>query len=224
MSDEEFGHEEFLKRWSRRKRKARSGEAAPQPEGPGQGSDRASSPDAVAKHSHPAVDLSKLPALEEIDAATDITAFLRKGIPQELGRAALRRAWTADPAIRDFVGLAESAWDFNDPNAMEGFGPLGYSAEQVDALVRRIVGGAAQAAGRANPLVETANIEQSARLESDSAQEANSIKRPAGSRPTEETTPVELLSGSAAPQPAVAEPTEHDKAARRHTHGGALPR
>ncbi|WP_422282997.1 DUF3306 domain-containing protein, partial [Bradyrhizobium sp.] len=74
------------------------------------------------------------------------TAFLRKGIPQELGRAALRRAWAADPAIRDFVGLAENAWDFNDPNAMPGFGPLDCSAEQIDALVGRIVGGVRSAA------------------------------------------------------------------------------
>ena len=41
-------------------------------------------------------------------------------------------------------GLAENAWDFNDPNAMPGFGPLDCSAEQLDALVGRIVGGVAQ--------------------------------------------------------------------------------
>src|SRR6202043_370431 len=72
-----------------------------------------------------------------IDAATDISAFLRKGIPQELSRAALRRAWTADPAIRDFVGLAENAWDFNDPTAMPGFSPLppGYDTKRVLAQI-----------------------------------------------------------------------------------------
>ena len=36
-----------------------------------------------------------------ITAATDIRAFLAPGVPAELTRAALRRAWTADPAIRD---------------------------------------------------------------------------------------------------------------------------
>ena len=45
-------------------------------------------------------------------------------MPSELTRAALRRAWSADPAIRDFVGLAENAWDFTDPTAMPGFGEL----------------------------------------------------------------------------------------------------
>ena len=34
-------------------------------------------------------------------AATDVRAFLSPGVPKELARAALRRAWSADPAIRD---------------------------------------------------------------------------------------------------------------------------
>jgi hypothetical protein len=32
--------------------------------------------------------------------------------------------WSLDPAIRDHVGLAEYAWNFNQPGAMRGFGPL----------------------------------------------------------------------------------------------------
>src|SRR6185369_17958306 len=92
------------------------------------------------------VDLSSLPSLESITGETDITAFLRKGIPQDLSRAALRRAWEADPAIRDFIGLAENAWDFNDPNAMPGFGPLDCSEEQLEALLSRVFGGLRSAA------------------------------------------------------------------------------
>lgn len=35
------------------------------------------------------------------------------------------RALLADPAIRDFKGLSENAYDFNDPNSnIPGFGPL----------------------------------------------------------------------------------------------------
>jgi hypothetical protein len=41
-----------------------------------------------------------------------------------LTRAALRRAWTSDPAIRDFIGIADNQWDFNDPNGISGFGRL----------------------------------------------------------------------------------------------------
>src|SRR5713226_5869892 len=136
MSDEEF-----LARWSRRKREARSGNPAPEPAEPMEAHDPTPPPGAAEDPPNPDVDLSSLPPIESIDAATDITSFLRKGIPQELSRAALRRAWTADPAIRDFVGLAENAWDFNDPNAMPGFGALEGTPEQIGAMVERVIGG-----------------------------------------------------------------------------------
>src|SRR6059058_144326 len=140
MSDEEF-----LARWSRRKREAKAAVDAPPPTEPAETPDAA--PSATAeKPANAEVDLANLPPFESITAATDITAFLRHGIPPELSRAALRRAWAADPAIRDFVGLAENAWDFNDPHAMPGFGPLDCSEEQLGALVDRIVGGVRGAA------------------------------------------------------------------------------
>jgi len=83
----------------------------------------------------PAFEISKLPPIESITAASDIRAFLAPGVPAELTRAALRRAWTADPAIRDFVGLSENSWDFNSPGAIAGFGPL----EMTDELRRQIL-------------------------------------------------------------------------------------
>jgi hypothetical protein len=85
-------------------------------------------------------DPESLPPIESITAGSDIKAFLQAGVPKDLTRAALRRAWTADPAIRDFIGLAENQWDFTDPTAMPGFGPL----EATDDL-RQLV---AQAMGR----------------------------------------------------------------------------
>jgi TorA maturation chaperone TorD len=75
-------------------------------------------------------DLASLPPLQSIIAGTDIRSFLGPGVPVELTKAALRRAWVTDPAIRDFIGIAESQWDFNDPTAMPGFGPLGAGDEQ----------------------------------------------------------------------------------------------
>jgi hypothetical protein len=65
-----------------------------------------------------------LPSIDSITADTDIIAFLKSGVPAEVTRAALRRAWTSDPAIRDFIGIAENQWDFNDPNGISGFGRL----------------------------------------------------------------------------------------------------
>lgn len=214
MSDEDF-----LARWSRRKQQARDGCAEPQQDASEEAQREAQSTAATEEGSKPEVDLSNLPPIESIDAATDVTAFLREGIPQELSRAALRRAWTADPAIRDFVGLAENAWDFNDPNAMEGFGPLDYSAEQVDALVRRVVGGVAQAA-ESLPHPPAEDAAQSAPAETVSAQSSNPVKAIADPRPFDESASAELPSVSAAPQPPAA---SEEAAVRRRAHGGALP-
>ena len=76
---------------------------------------------------------------------TDVTAFLQAGVPADLTRAALRRVWTADPAIRDFVGLAENAWDFTDPDAMPGFGPL-EATDEVRRMIAEVVRQIGQAA------------------------------------------------------------------------------
>lgn len=81
-------------------------------------------------------DPASLPSIESITADTDIVAFLKSGVPTELTRAALRRAWTSDPAIRDFIGIAENQWDFNDPNGMAGFGRLDASESGVTFLAQ----------------------------------------------------------------------------------------
>jgi Protein of unknown function (DUF3306) len=82
------------------------------------------------------VDLASLPPLESLTAESDLTVFLQAGVPTDLVRAALRSAWRMDPTIRDFVGIAESQWDFNDPNAMPGFGPLEALASAPDIVTR----------------------------------------------------------------------------------------
>lgn len=147
-----MSEDDFLARWSRRKRAAAKGvRQEPQP-APEPAAERApvSAETAVTRpnQEEPAaeeVDLSSLPSLDSITASTDVTGFLRRGVPDELKRSALRKAWTSDPAIRDFVGLAENAWDFNDPTAMPGFGPLDWSPEQVRQMAAKLVGGVQQA-------------------------------------------------------------------------------
>jgi hypothetical protein len=120
----------FLTRWSRRKREAaRSGQAVePPPEQtkPDEAKEVERQQAQLARTPQPeeTPDLSALPSVESIAADTDIRGFLQPGVPEELTRAALRRAWSSDPAIRDFVGLVENGWDFNDPSAAAGFGPL----------------------------------------------------------------------------------------------------
>src|SRR5262249_4134009 len=83
----------------------------------------------VAAPPVPEFDPASLPPIESIEAGTDISAFLRTGVPSALRHAALRRAWSADPAIRDFVGLNENYWDAAGPEGISGFGALDPSVD-----------------------------------------------------------------------------------------------
>jgi hypothetical protein len=144
--------ENFLARWSRRKLEAedekRAAEQAP-PAAVAPDAGEAVAPDDAAKReaqppdrtaeTPPAFDLTKLPSIESIDATTDIRVFLQAGVPPELTRAALRRAWVSDPTIRDFIGIAENQWDFTAPDGVPGFGPM-QAIDDVRRMVAEITG------------------------------------------------------------------------------------
>ena len=85
-------------------------------------------------------DLSmRLPTINSIAAGGDVRVFLRPDVPAELVRKALHIAWTADPAIRDCVGIADNEWDFNVQGAIPGFGTL-EPAELTRQLIERALG------------------------------------------------------------------------------------
>jgi hypothetical protein len=118
----------FLSRWSRMKREAEQQRTADEPK---QEVRQAREPIAAEKKptETPATeDTSRAdrakPISEDFIGPIDPRAFLQTEIPREVFHAALRHAWTSDPAIRDFVGLAENAWDFTAPDGVPGFGPL----------------------------------------------------------------------------------------------------
>jgi hypothetical protein len=118
--------EGFLNRWSRRKQETAKESAAEQAAKAETDEASAAPADTGAAQTpaeEPEFDISTLPPVESITAGTDIRAFLSKGVPAALTQAALRRAWSADPAIRDYVGLSEYSWDFN-ASGQYGFGPL----------------------------------------------------------------------------------------------------
>ena len=220
MSDEEF-----LARWSRRKREAETAvEALPPTELLAEAPNPV--PSGIAETAADAdVDLSSLPPIESITGATDITAFLRKGIPPELSRAALRRAWSSDPAIRDFIGLAENAWDFNDPNAMPGFGPLDCSAEQLAALLDRVVGGVRSAADRLAAAIPDQDGRESGDSDHEPLLKSGVPEAAADLRPAQEISLEQGPPRPVAVQPEGSQNFESDQILpRRRTHGGALPR
>jgi hypothetical protein len=227
--------EDFLKRWSRRKREVAEAEkpAAPMTE--------ARDPTAKAAEQNAVMpeaefDPATLPPLESINALTDVTAFLRADVPADLTRAALRRVWTADPAIRDFVGLAENAWDFTDPNAMPGFGPL-EATDDVKRMIAQVIDQIGQSARTVSEDAagsETQISEKSSdpnNVTSDGPDADVSLATAAQQDQTGEnpaqvlSTPVSLQSSKedSAVQRDVAEVPGKSEQSSRRSHGGALP-
>jgi hypothetical protein len=125
---------DFLARWSQRKLNPQAQTPAPEQQTPSQ--PRAD--EKVPPKPDHEFDITSLPSLESIGANSDIRAFLQRGVPAGLTRAALRRAWSADPAVRDFVGLSENSWDFNAPDSIPGFGSL--DADEVRRVAARFFG------------------------------------------------------------------------------------
>jgi hypothetical protein len=149
--DEDKG---FLARWSQRKQEAKQPE--PTPGAPVAGADRP--PEPVAASAGPEFDLASLPKLEEMTGATDITAFLRKGVPEHLRNAALRKSWALDAAIRNYVNPAlEYAYDWNTPGGVPGSSEIGAGMD-VARLVSEIMGSGEPAADPSMPAAAPGDV------------------------------------------------------------------
>jgi hypothetical protein len=245
--------ESFLRRWSRNKAKAqrdtvegpeqRSASGASPPAGTEVKPDQSTMPPqttglapqarTIAK---PEFDVTKLPSLESITAATDIRPFLSAGVPQELARAALRRAWAADPSIRDFVGLAENQWDFTDPAGVPGFGGI-LPGTDVKAMIARILGEADTMSQESGSELETpqasAMTAESASTSAAAAQPDDRSEPASGApvaRPEARLASAEPLQADVAECSADVAPQQNHGSAelptakRPRAHGGALPR
>jgi len=158
MSDQDQGGEgkSFLSRWSQRKQEAKQPDrdAAPHVDAP-------SAPAAESK-AEPEFDLSSLPKLEDLTATTDVTAFLRKGVPESLRNAALRKAWALDPAIRNYVNPAlDYAYDWNTPGGVPGSSEIGASTD-IARMVSQIMGGGESVLEPAAPTAKPGNAPESA--------------------------------------------------------------
>src|SRR4051812_22995849 len=136
MSDRDDSASEkgFLSRWSQRKQEAKHELGKePLPAEPTLGP-------ASEKIAEPEFDVSSLPKLEDLTETTDITAFLRKGVPEHLRNAALRKSWALDPAIRNYVNPAlDYAYDWNTPGGVPGSSEIG-AGMNVARLVSQIMG------------------------------------------------------------------------------------
>jgi hypothetical protein len=223
MSDDE----NFLARWSRRKRGAAL-DARDQrtPEDAARATASGTSPAAcLPNETQPPFDLASLPTIESLGAGSDIRGFLSAGVPAALTRAALRRAWSADPTIRDFIGLSENAWDFNAPGGVPGFGSI--TAEEVQRLVATLTG-EDEANGSAPPLAEN--------LPGDHALTPTSLSDPVADGSVEDRGTPDHDAGIDHAAPAAGGDASHiamqyepgeracSPSAPRRGHGGALPK
>ncbi len=210
----------FLVRWSQRKRAARSEadssaqEAPPVAETPPADTEPPfadPSPPAAAEAAEPA---AALPAIDDMTPESDLSAYLREGVPELLKKTALRKMWSLDPAIRDHVGLSENSWDFNQPDTVPGFGPIGAETTAPDFLsdkVRAMM--APQPEPSPLPNAATTPLPRQATASEDSEMPAQD--RPAA--PADAESEPRLVS-------ATGEAAESRPARSARRHGGALPR
>jgi hypothetical protein len=136
MSDEE----DFLARWSRRKRRVAEEEIPPE-------ADMADAPDpdpVPATEEEEAALLEKLglPKPETLGPGDDFKAFMAQGVPQVLRRRALRVLWRTNPVLANLDGLNDYDADFNSPDLTKKILATGYQ------VGRGFVSRAAETAGK----------------------------------------------------------------------------
>jgi hypothetical protein len=169
-------------------------------------------------------DPASLPSIETITADTDIRGFLQSPVPAALTGAALRQAWASDPAIRDFVGIAENQWDFNDPTAMPGFGPM-LATDNMPALLVRALGGHDKLADKIPEIPAPVENALSAVTDRELADPDQSLQQMSGRQPVADeicNLPDDGNESTAIRNDRVDE--EDDSSRSYRSHGSALPR
>ena len=217
--------EGFLSRWSRLKR----GEDQPLPatdKTPVLEPEPAGANTPVSAEAVPSlIDLTKLPRLDELTSNSDFAAFLQKGVPDELTRLALRKAWSLDPAIRDFVEVAENQYDWNTPGGVPGFGEIAEGTD-MKALLAQAIGDMPMAVVEDVDVGRSESVSRSERAETSVMSTAsNPAMSDTPARGPSDLAGAASLAPSGAPagslRPTSAEPP---RIAQKPRHGGALPR
>jgi hypothetical protein len=192
----------FLERWSRRK--LAEGKE-PEAEQPAEETAAVEEPEEELDEE----ELAKLPSLESFTVKTDLAPFLRRGVPQALKNAAMRKMWMLDPAVRDHVDFAvDYAWDWNTPGGVPG----NAGTISQDSITRMM--------GALKPKDKTA---PEAEAEETIAGVPDEVEAPEGAVPE-----AQVEAETEAPQEAVehdtpATPDDPRDAPRPRRHGGAAP-
>jgi hypothetical protein len=207
-----MSQDSFLSRWSRRKltsgkaetAEPESAEALSEAEAPPEAGPGIESPDEEVLDE---AELARLPPLAEITAKTDLAPFLRKGVPQALKNAALRKMWMLDPAIRDHKDFAvDYAWDWNTPGGVPGNAGA-ISGESLKRMVDSLNPGPKEPATAQSDTAETEEPEAKGRtLGEEHGRQRSQLRSADG--------------GDAGEADAT---LDDDRMARPRRHGGAIP-
>jgi hypothetical protein len=214
------GGEGFLGRWSRLKR-----QGDPQEEGATEAlqADETAAPAPPVRPVLPAQDLPELklpelPSLDAITANTDMTVFMHPAVPEHVRGAALRKLWSVDPAIRDFVSPAlDYAYDWNTPGGAPGYGPLG-KGDDVLRMLGEIVNGYARTVvpedEKSAPAADAPEVVAFEPHDASGLVDAGEEPAASDQPPVPETTTSAVLR---------ADMPDEGPATNRRRHGGALP-
>ena len=237
----------FIARWSRLKGAAAQPDAAAEtPPAPAESAPAELAPAELAPAESAPLspeEIAALPPVETLTPLSDITPYLRRGVPALLRNAAMRRMWALNPAIRDYVDDAmEYAMDWNTPGAILGNGPL-TAGDDALAMARKVMGAARESAPEAVPEATDAPTQATAapravagqgdehaatpQAASQAASQADSqtasqTASPTTLEATRRTTPPQAVAAPAQAAQSVA-PEAGRAAASRRRHGGAAP-
>lgn len=196
----------FLSRWSQRKREAKLPDAESANAKPADKTEILPARPAESD-AEEAFDLSSLPKLEDVTETTDITGFLRKGVPESLRNAALRKSWALDPAIRNYVNPAlDYAYDWNTPGGVPGNSELAAGTD-IAKMVLQIMGNDRAAIG---PAESNGPSQDDARAAASDGIEVDAVQNPQSDLPVQQVR-LSLPTDGSTPVSAESEPSYHSQ-------------
>lgn len=106
--------EDFLSRWSRRKRRVVAEDDVRPPTEPAEAAEPEDAPESEEEETRLLESLG-LPKPENLGPGDDFRAFMAKEVPQFLRRRALRVLWRSNPVLANLDGLNDYDDDFTSP-------------------------------------------------------------------------------------------------------------
>lgn len=201
----------FLSRWSRRKAEVRREQQRSVDTAAEAEASRGGAPADTAASPEPEIDPATLPPIESLNEESDFSVFLKKGVPQELRAAALRKLWLVEPSVKNYQALVEYNWDFTAP----GYGAL-LPTDDVAKLAQRVISGFSQDPKDDTPPAQPTNSPPETEVPSSKLQHLDNL--PHGNQTEDNMVAVRPSIGGAAASDTSADPSNADSMADERTN------